>query len=1007
MHPALIVLLRRMNRTRRRSARTVRQGWLACLAALFLSNCVVAAMAAQYRLKDWTAENGLPQNVIRGIVQTPDGYLWIATLDGLARFDGVRFTVFNKSNTSGVTSNRFGSMVEDQNGDLWLGNESGSLTRYHHGSFHTYGPADGLPANGVRGITSDPAGNLWILSEDSILKWNEATHEFLDVTPGNLRLQYSPLRWDNAGFWGKDDSGLHIFVQGRFESYPLPSWLSGNSIWDVGMDGSGTIWMEGFEGQQGVIPTGKKDIERVDPSHPYAASYRSALGHSWTIHIGPHLTRLLDFESSGQSATIPLTRFLEDKEGNLWVGTEGNGLYQLQEQSIEVYTRAQGLIDQDIYPIYQDRSGTIWIGAWQLGLSSFRDGRFTNYSTAEGLPGRLVSALGGDSDGNIWIATHGGLAIARDGQIRKPDTLLPEHAVAQAIMQDRGGTMWFGTTNGLVAYRNGPSRTLTVQDGLAGNDVKVIIESASGDLWIGGYGGLTRLHDGQFTHWTEHDGLPSDNIRAIYEDHDGVIWIGSYDGGLGRFKDGKLTRYTERDGLFNNGVFQILEDERGNLWMSSNRGIYRVSKQDLNAFADGKRATITSVAYGKADGMLNEECNGGMWPAGIKTKEGKLWFPTEDGIAVIDPQTIRINPQPPPVVIEAAFIDRVRTAFQGLLKIPPGKENLEIEYTALSFIRSEQIRFRYRLEGLDSNWIDAGSRRTAFYSHLPPGTYTFHVIADNSDGVWNNVGQSLTVTVLAPFYRTWWFITLELLLATALVVVVLYYRISQLQRAQAVQKAFSQELIASQEKERQRIASELHDSLGQRLIVINNLVHLSIRSQNKGITPGVDAMQEISAEVATAIQETREISYNLRPFQLDRLGLTKAVEIVARTVGSASGIRFASKIDNIDDALPKDLRINFYRIVQESLNNIMKHAQATDVNIHITRDKERVILSIRDNGIGFNPANPPSKGGKSGFGLTGMEERANSLGGNFRVRSTPGQGTVMTVEIPIDDKDLI
>lgn len=438
--------------------------------------------------------------------------------------------------------------------------------------------------------------------------------------------------------------------------------------------------------------------------------------------------------------------------------------------------------------------------------------------------------------------------------------------------------------------------------------------------------------------------------------------------------------------------------------MSCNRGIYRVSKQDLNAFANGKSATITSVAYGKADGMLNVECNGGMWPAGIKTKEGKLWFPTQDGIAVIDPQTVRINPQPPPVVIEAAFVDRLPTAIQGALTIAPGKENLEIEYTALSFIRSEQIRFRYRLEGLDSNWIDAGSRRTAYYSHLPPGTYTFHVIADNSDGVWNTVGQSLEVVVQAPFYRTWWFITLEVFLVTALVVLALFYSISQLQRAQAVQKAFSQELITSQENERQRIASELHDSLGQRLIVINNLVQLSIKSQNKGITPGVEAMQEISEEVGVAIQETREISYNLRPFQLDRLGLTKAVEIVARTVGNASSICITAQMDNIDEALPKDLRINFYRIVQESLNNIMKHSQATEVNIHITRNKERVILSIRDNGIGFNPANRPSKGGKSGFGLTGMEERAHSLGGNFRVRSAPGQGTVMTVEIPIDHK---
>jgi len=1006
MHLARISLSGRPTRIRQRWPELfVHYRVLACLAGLFLLNCFVDARAAQYRLKAWTVENGLPQNVIRGMAQTPDGYLWIATLDGLARFDGVNFTVFNKSKTPGIVSNRFSSMVPGQNGDLWLTNESESVTRFHNGSFHPYGPEDGIPANSVRGIARDSTGNLWILSDESIMKWNSVSGEFIDVTPDGFRMHSQPLRWENAGFWGQDKSGLHVFSQGRVQSYPLPSWLPDGSIWDVGIDASGTTWLETFDGKQGFISADKQTVEQADPDHPRMISYRDLHGHIWTQHIGPRLVRFLDFESSGQTVNLPLTRFLEDREGNVWIGTEGNGLYQLQEQSIEVYSKAQGLIDQDVYPIYQDRSGATWIGAWQLGLSSFRDGRFTNYSTEQGLPGRLVSALGGDRDGNLWIATHGGLITFRNGQFRKPAVLLPEHAVAQAIMQDRGGTVWIGTTNGLVAYRDGPSRTLTVQDGLAGNDVKVIIESASGDLWIGGYGGLTRLHGGQCTRWGERDGLPSDNIRAIYEDRDGVIWIGSYDGGLGRYKDGKFTRYTERDGLFNNGVFQILEDERGNLWMSSNRGIYRVSKQDLNAFADGKRTTITSVAYGQADGMLNVECNGGMWPAGIKAKDGKLWFPTQDGVAVIDPQTVRINPQPPPVVIEAVLVDRLSTPIQNSLRIPPGKENLEIEYTALSFIRSEQIRFRYRLEGLDSNWIDAGSRRTAYYPHLPPGTYTFHVIADNSDGVWNDIGQKLTITVLAPFYQRWWFITIEALAAAALVTLAVYYRISQLQKAQALQKAFSQQLIASQENERQRIASELHDSLGQRLVVINNMAQLMMRSHNKGNPINSEAMQEISAEAALAIQETREISYNLRPFQLDRLGLTKAIEIVLRTVGSASGIHTVSKLDNIDSSLPKELRINFYRIVQESLNNIMKHAQATEVDVRITRSEEGVVLSIRDNGIGFNSANRPSKGGKSGFGLTGMEERAHSLGGTFRVRSAPSQGTVMTVEIPIDGKD--
>lgn len=986
------------------TTRLSRQRRRLCLAGLFFLSCIGTASADQYRLQVWTVENGLAQNVIRGMAQTQDGYLWIATLNGLARFDGMRFTVFNKSNTPGIDSNRFSTMVKDRNGDLWLDNESGSLTRYHNGIFHTYGPEDGIPENAIRGTVRDTEGNIWVLSQNSILKWDSKSSGFLDETPGEVKLNYQPLRWENTGFWGQDHSTLYIFTEGHLIHYALPNWLPGNLIWDVGLDGAGNIWVETFDGTQGFISAGENTFQRVVANHPPPIIYRDVRGHIWTAHVGPHLALFLDFTSSGQPTSIQYTRFLEDQEGNVWVGTEGAGLYQLREQVINVFSKAQGLLDQDIYPIYQDPTGAIWLGAWSTGLSCFRNGHFTNFTTANGLPGRLVSALGGDREGNLWVGTHGGLAVFRDGRFLKPDIPLPENAVVNAILQDSGGTMWFGTTDGLVAYRNGPTRIITQQDGLAANDVRVILESASGDLWVGGYGGLTRIHNGQFTHWTEKDGLPSNNVRALYEDKDGVLWIGTYDGGLGRYKDGKFTRYTQRDGLFDDGVFQVLEDGRGNLWMSSNRGIYRVSKKQLNAFAEGETNTITSVAYGKTDGMLNVECNGGMSPAGIKAQDGTLWFPTQDGAAVVDPKLVHTNPRPPPVMIETALLDHSPVPILGVLRVPPGKVNLEIEYTALSFIHSNQIRFRYQLEGLDSDWVDAGTRRTAYYSHLPPGTYIFHVIADNSDGVWNNTGQSLKITVLAPFYRTWWFFTLEALVAATLIILAVYYRISQLQREQATQRAFSRQLISSQESERQRIAAELHDSLGQRLIIINNLVQLMMRSQQRGVPSDEDAIQEISAEAALAIQETREISYNLRPFQLDRLGLTKAIEIIARTVASASGIRITSTLENIDEALPDEMRIHFYRIVQESLNNVMKHSRATEAEVIVTREKERLVLSVRDNGEGFYPASRPSKSNKSGFGLTGMEERARSLGGTFRVRSSPGHGTAMTVEIPLDEK---
>ena len=973
--------------------------------AVLLGICTAAAHAEQYRFDQWTAGNGgLPQNVIRAIEQTPDGYLWIATEDGLARFDGARFTVFNKSNTPQIGSNRFSAMVQDPDGDLWLVDESGELTRYHRGSFRTYGPEQGLPANSVGGITRDGAGNIWVFSGERIMRWERSGDRLTDAMPEKISAHYENLLWDNAGFWAQDHGLLRVFTQGRFESYPVPAWLSGSPLFYVSVGQNGDVWIETTSGKQAVIHAGNRGMEPLDPQHPREFSYRDSNGHVWMAHIGPRLSRLLDIESSGVATSLHLDHFLRDREGNFWVGTEGSGLYRLQAQSIHVYSKAQGLLDTNIYPIYQDHAGAIWVGAWQSGLSRFIDGKFTNYKVADGLPSPLVSALGEDRKGNLWVGTHNGLVVFRDGKFLAPAGLmLGASSVVRAVLGDTEGTMWLGTSNGLVVYRNGTSELLTMKDGLATNDVRVIVESRTGDLWVGGYGGgLTRLHGRQFIRYTEQDGLPGSNIRALYEDGDGTLWIGTYDGGLGRFRDGKFTRYTERDGLFNNGVFQILEDGAGNLWMSCNRGIYRVKKQDLDAFADGRISNITSVAYGTSDGMLNVECNGGLWPAGTRTRDGKLWFPTQNGIAVIDPATVRTNWQPPPVVIETALLDRVPTPVQGTLKIPPGRENLEVEYTALSFVHPDEIRFRYMLEGLDSTWVEAGVRRTAYYSHLPAGKYVFHVIARNSDGVWNDTGQNLSITVLAPFYRTWWFTLFETLFVCTLILMAARYRLGQLEQRQAMQKAFSQQLIASQESERQRIAAELHDSLGQRLVVINNLALFAMRSRQKTGNGGNDseAMTEISAEAALAIQETREISYNLRPFQLDRLGLTKAVEGILRSVASASGMEIVSQIDNIDNAFPENLRINFYRIVQESLNNVVKHAQATEVEVRVVRSDGGITATISDNGVGFAAAARPSRGGKTGFGLTGMAERANLLGGTFRITSSPGHGAVMTVEIP-------
>jgi hypothetical protein len=434
------------------------------------------------------------------------------------------------------------------------------------------------------------------------------------------------------------------------------------------------------------------------------------------------------------------------------------------------------------------------------------------------------------------------------------------------IHPDKVGNLWLGTNKGLIRLGgDGATRLFTTGDGLAGNDIKIIYEDANGDLWIGTYGGLSRFHAGEFVNYTEQNGLSGNRVRSIYEDAGGTFWIGTYDRGLNRFRDGKFTGYTTADGLFNDGVFQILEDASGNLWMSSNRGIYRVAKSQLEDFAAGKINVVTSVAYGKQDGLLNTECNGGTQPAGIKTRDGRLWFPTQDGVAVIDPKVFRSIRCRRRSVVESVLIDRQSAAFGDELKIAPGKNDLEINYTGLSFIKPEQVRFRYKLEGLNDDWIEAGNRRAAYYSHVPPGEYNFRVIAGNSDGVWNTDGAMIRVVIHPPFWRTWWFAALIVCLFVGLGFLIYNRRVAVLKRAHHVQEAFSRRLIESQEQDRKRVAAELHDGLGQSLVIIKNRAVLSLTAR-ENYERAFEQLNEIAGAATEALNEVKEITYNLRPY---------------------------------------------------------------------------------------------------------------------------------------------
>lgn len=547
------------------------------------------------------------------------------------------------------------------------------------------------------------------------------------------------------------------------------------------------------------------------------------------------------------------------------------------------------------------------------------------------------------------------------------------------------------------------------QHGLPQNGISSIVQTPDGYLWLAIAEGVVRFDGVRFTAFdTENTpAIKSNNVQALAVAREGSLWIGTHGDGLYLFREGKFFQFTSKNGLYDNLAFQILEDDNGNLWMSGNKGIYRANIEELIDFAKGRRAAVNSFSYGSIDGMLSRECNGAN-PAGAKTDDGRLWFPTIKGVVVIDPKITDNNP--PLVNIEQVLIDNKPLSDIEKIELNPDQSDLEIRFSALSWNRPSQIKFNYQLVGLDENWVEADTRRTAYYPHIPPGEYDFRVIADNGEGVWNFVGKSVSVKVLPPFYQTWAFYLLCILVAGLLIRAIYLYRIAQLRKIHQAHEAFSQKLIESQEKfsrqliesqeqERRRIAVELHDAIGQSLIVIRNRALMALNAPEKR-EKLISQMEEISESAAETIAEVRRISLNLHPYQIEHLGLTTAIETMIENADESSSIEFEKEIDDIEEILSKETEISLYRIVQESINNILKHSQANKAKIKINKSNGFLNILIEDDGKGFNAENLILREG--GLGLTGIRERAKMLNARHEVLSAPGKGTIVSLQINLN-----
>jgi signal transduction histidine kinase/ligand-binding sensor domain-containing protein len=978
----------------------------------FLLLLFIRTASAQYRFDSWTTDNGLPQNGVRGIAQTPDGYLWFTTFDGLVRFDGVKFTVFDKNNSKGIFSNRFNLLSTEKDGSLIAGTEADGVTIYRAGVFQSFTTAEGLPTNLIQDFSKNNFGDSGevTLSTDAG-KFYFRNEEFVPVpeaeNPNQGRFYSAP----SGDLWLYDEKGFRqISPTGKETFYPLKTefynnYFSGLRLFE---DSRRNLWFGDLTGvyclKDGTIKkyTTSDNIPSRMALRPYLEDSDGSIWFAsslpWIEGVGAVRFKDGKFTIWGKQAGLSsnfIANLFKDREGTIWVTTD-KGLNRLQKQFVKTYSTADGLIYNEVYPLLQTRSGDIYIGTTQ-GLSIYHEGKFTNYDLRNKLGDKVsVTALFEDERARIWIGAVGDLHIFKNGRLRE----LPEFykTTVWAIKDDRAGNIWIASEKGLFKLRSDKIiAKYTTAEGLPSNDIKVIHEDRQGVLWFGTYGGLVKFENERFTNFTTDNGLASNRVRSIYEDASGTLWIGTYDGGLSRFADGRFFNFTIESGLSSNGVFQILEDEKNNFWISCNKGIYRVSRAELEDFAAGKLTKINSVAYGRDDGMLNTEANGGRQPAGIKAADGQLWFPTQEGVAIVNPKEVPFNPNSPSILIEDVLIDREEIDFHDGISFQANGNNLEIRYTGVSFIKPEQVRFRYRIEGLGEDWTDVGTIRDVYFPSLPAGDYVFHVIGANSDGIWNEDGARLKIRVLAPFWKTTWFISITSLLAVFMIFMIFKLRERELKRRQIVQQEFARKLLESQEQERKRIASEMHDSLGQYLLAIKNWALFGLNS-----IPEKDAAREYLTEVSDtsslAIEEVREIAHNLRPYQLERLGLTNTLEYMLKSFNHSSTIIFNYEIENIDGFLSKDDEIIFYRIVQECINNIIKHSGAENVWLAV-RLKENVLEFIcRDNGRGFD-FEAAKNSSKSGLGLNGIAERVKILKGDYRIESEIEKGTRVIVQV--------
>lgn len=970
----------------------------------------------QYSSRIWQMDEGLPDNLVQAITQTRDGYLWVGTPEGLARFDGTEFLVFNAKNAPALRNDSVTALCADRDGALWIGTDGGGLTRMKDGNFTHFGMAEGLVGDKIRAICQIENGSLCIGTASGMSWYQNGKFTNYTQTNGLLSDVIHYIYQDNDGnLWIATSKGLNrMRPDGVIDSFNMPNFLPNDSVRAICQDKSGQIWIGSNNGMlwynravgRGFYPYNT----RYGLSDPFVSAICEDRDNNLWVGTYSGLNRFRDgkFYSQLDNEGLPfdkVTALFEDRHGDLWIGTE-EGLARIKPKKFVAYTHQNGLTHNNTTSILQDRNGSLWIGTWGGGLDELKDGKITAYTSSKGVSRDLILSLCQARDGSIWFGADfdGGLTRLKNGEVSHYTWRDGLPGVGLRVLhEDSAGTLWIGSAQGLFRQvSEGKFGKFSVRKQSVGSGVRAICEDHEGGLWVGTDNGLSCWRDGELTKFNTNNGLSDNTVLALFEDAESNLWIGTESGGLDRLRNGKVTAYRTEDGLFSDEVFSILEDDNGWLWMSCPTGVFRVREADLDRFDDGKIDTIPCLNYGKADGMESPECNGTGKPSSCKDREGRIWFPTSKGLVMFDPATIRVQETPPDVHVEQVIVDRkpLMNERQMLvmgslnpppetspLRIRPAHGELQFDYAALNLSSPEKNHFKYKLDKINPDWVDAGSRRTAYYNNIPPGQYTFHVIACNQSGVWNMTGATLSFVLLPHYWETWWFkVLLGLFVASAAGGTALYLTRRKMQRKLELLKQRH-----AVEKERGRIAKDIHDDLGSNLTRITMLGERVEEGLANREEVGVH-VRKIVASARATVQSMDEIVWAVNPANDTLDSLVGYISHHASEFFEGTGVRCRLEIPM---QLPRrvlsaELRHNLFLMAKEAFNNVAKHSHASAVTVQVSATDSTMHLVIADNGRGFKINGTPAE--RHGNGLANLKRRMESLGGQLQVTSEPGKG---------------